>query len=266
MATVEVLLVGRLRGAEPIVSDSLAGTAFCRVTELDSVEAALERVRAGAAPELIVVAQDWPGEITAGELDALRAAAPLAPICLLLGSCCEGELRSGRPWPGAVRCYWHQWPARFRQVISALTAGQTSLWHLPATALPEEAVLSEAPARLRKRPPQGLLAIIAADAQSGAAWSDAARARGYQTVSLRAAQGSAVRGAKAAIWDARPEEISDARAVRVVLEAVGQAPLVAITGFPRPEDIERAQAAGVAAVLSKPLVLRDLFWQLEQLR
>ena len=34
--------------------------------------------------------------------------------------------------------------------------------------------------------------------------------------------------------------------------------------FPRVEDRDRVLAAGAAALLSKPLLLDDLFWQLER--
>lgn len=260
---VEVLLVGRLAGADRTVSDAVANLAGCRFTATASIAEAVPRLRSGLAPQLLVVAQDWPGQVQAGELDQLRRAAPLAAICLLLGSWCEGETRSGRPWPGAVRCYWHQWPARFPQAIGELAAGRKCCWDLPATALPEETPLGTACAETARG---GLLAIIAAEAESGAALSDAARARGYETVSLRSVQGAAVQGAAAALWDTRPETAADRHAVREVLSAVGHAPLIAIAGFPRPEDVERARAAGVAAVVSKPLLVRDLFWQLEQLR
>ena len=42
-------------------------------------------------------------------------------------------------------------------------------------------------------------------------------------------------------------------------------PIVALLGFPRVEDRDRALAAGATAVLAKPLLLDDLFWQLDQL-
>jgi CheY-like chemotaxis protein len=54
--------------------------------------------------------------------------------------------------------------------------------------------------------------------------------------------------------------------LRRLSEILGPAtPIVAIVDFPRVEDRDRAMAAGAAAVLSKPLLLDDLFWQLDQL-
>ena len=56
-----------------------------------------------AAVDVIVVAQARPGEFSHAQIERLRQAAPLARIVGLLGSWCEGEMRSGRPWPAAVR-------------------------------------------------------------------------------------------------------------------------------------------------------------------
>ena len=48
-----------------------------------------------------------------------------------------------------------------------------------------------------------------------------------------------------------------------LVERLRPAPVVAMLDFPRVEDCDRALAAGVVAVLSKPLVLADLFWHLD---
>src|SRR4051794_23788022 len=59
-------------------------------------------------PELIVVAQSRPDAICSDRLNVLRRAAPLSGIVALLGSWCEGETRTGRPWPGVHRLYWYE--------------------------------------------------------------------------------------------------------------------------------------------------------------
>jgi CheY-like chemotaxis protein len=46
---------------------------------------------------------------------------------------------------------------------------------------------------------------------------------------------------------------------------MGPAPIVALLNFPRVEDRDRALAAGAAAVLSKPVLVEDLLWQLRQI-
>jgi len=42
------------------------------------------------------------------------------------------------------------------------------------------------------------------------------------------------------------------------------APIVALLDFPRIEDRRRALAAGAQAILSKPLQVDDLFWELDR--
>jgi CheY-like chemotaxis protein len=62
--------------------------------------------------DAIVLAQAFPGQFSHQAVDRLRRLAPLTRVLGLMGSWCEGEMRTGSPWPGAVRTYWHQWPAR----------------------------------------------------------------------------------------------------------------------------------------------------------
>jgi CheY-like chemotaxis protein len=234
------------------------------LTRFAQLEQAAAALHGGTlSPALIVVVQDWPGQVSASEIDRLRCAAPLARICGMLGSWCEGETRSGKPWPGAVRCYWHQWPARFQQEIAALAAGESSVWSLPPTASAEEQLLAAVPLR----PPQqhGLLAIIADNAETAATLSDAAQARGYETAALRSPRGAQISGAVATLWDARPEIIANPELVSQVRRVVAGTPLIALTSFPRAEHVASAKAAGVAAIVSKPFLLKDLFWQVEQL-
>ncbi len=238
-AIVEVLLIG-----EQLPTDEQAISATvppCRLTCVNDVAQALAALQSGTSvPALMVVVQNWPSQVSATDVDRLRAAAPLARICGLLGTWCEGETRSGKPWPGAVRCYWHQWPARFHQEIAAMAAGRSSVWSLPPTASAEEQLLSAVPPCSPKR--QGLLAIIAENAETAAALADAAQMRGYKTVALRSPRGAQISGAAATLWDARPEVVASPAAISEVLSAVEGTPLIALVSFPRAEIVARAKS------------------------
>src|SRR5262245_6670790 len=85
-------------------------------------------------PELIVVAQSRPGMIAARQMDALRRPAPLAGVVALLGSWCEGETRTGRPWPGVERLYWYEFPAWWRRQLALRAKGCCPEWSRPAGA------------------------------------------------------------------------------------------------------------------------------------
>jgi hypothetical protein len=217
---------------------------------------------AQAAADVIVVAQAHPGEFSHADIDRLRQLAPLARIVALLGSWCEGELRTGKPWPANVRICWHQWPARAEQKLQRLVAGRASAWTLPVTATEEERLLADAEEPLPAG--RGLIAV-SSRVFALADWLMAACGRsGYGTVWLRPPHRTDVERATAVIFDGsecRGEELDELRRVAAEL---APAPLLALMDFPRSEDCDRARAAGAAAVLAKPLCLADLFWQLER--
>ena len=56
-------------------------------------------------PDVMVVAQSRPGQFAAQDLEQLLGLAPLARLVALLGSWCEGETRTGHPWPGVMRLF-----------------------------------------------------------------------------------------------------------------------------------------------------------------
>ena len=73
---------------------------LARVVRAADFDAALSLLHESEeAIDLIVVAQAYPGQYAADRIDGLRRLAPLARVIGLLGSWCEGEVRSGRPWP-----------------------------------------------------------------------------------------------------------------------------------------------------------------------
>jgi AmiR/NasT family two-component response regulator len=66
------------------------------------------------------------------------------------------------------------------------------------------------------------------------------------------------------LWEATVEQIRDPARVARLRACLGGAPVVAIVGFPRPGDVERARASGISAVIAKPFAAGDLFWHLER--
>ena len=72
----------------------------------------------------------------------------------------------------------------------------------------------------------------------------------------------AVEGAVAAIFDATDLSAGEYDDLRHLTTALHPAPVIALLAFPRSEDHRRALSAGAAAVVSKPLAVDDLFWEL----
>jgi hypothetical protein len=66
-------------------------------------------------------------------------------------------------------------------------------------------------------------------------------------------------GIAAGVWDHDHLSEAEAGELRQFVLAVRPAPVVAVLGFPRIEEQQRAVAAGAISVLSKPLLLAD-FW------
>ena len=212
--------------------------------------------------DVIVVAEDCPGQYSEETIDRLRRLAPLARVVGLLGSWCEGESRTGRPWPASIRVYWHQWLPRFGRESARLDAGILGSWSLPVTAGEDERMLALADEPFPKR--AGRIAIYSPEFAMQDWLGEACRRAGYSTVWLRGNGPYAGSSAVAGIFDAGDGD-AEYETLRRLTADLRPAPVIALLGFPRVEDRDRALAAGATAVLSKPLLLEDLYWQLDRL-
>ncbi len=226
---------------------------------------AAERILSGGefVPDLIVVAQAFPGQYAAEDIDRLRRRAPLARVIGLLGSWCEGEMRSGKPWPAAIRVYWHQWPIRCRRELRRFGTGPGSSWTLPVTASDEEQFLAVADQPSGRR--QGVIVICARQFEMQDWLSAACRRRGYAATGFRPDRLARIERARAAIFDFAGSIDGEWNNLESLLKIVRPAPVAALLDFPRLEDRNRLLAAGVAAVLSKPVLAADLYEQLDDL-
>ena len=264
MSEPSVLLLGRTDRPEFVEARSVLES-LAQVTAVSDLDAAADVLAdEQLAVDLIVVAQAYPGQFPAEAMERLARAAPLARVVTLVGSWCEGETRSGRPWPGAVRVCWHQWPARCRQELGRIQRGLCASWGLPPTAAEEERFLALAEGPLPRR--QGLIAIHSPSFDAQDWLSKSCRRAGYSTLWLRPREVPHVGGAQAAIFDAvdcRGEELHELRRLIAALEP---APTIVLMSFPRVEDRDRVLGAGASALLSKPLLLEDLFWQLDRVQ
>lgn len=234
--------------------------------DADSASKALAEAR--VSPDVIIVAQAFPGQFSHQAIDRLRRLAPLARVLGLMGSWCEGEMRSGSPWPATPRTYWHQWPARCRRQFLRLTMGHSCSWALPFTASEEERLLvdSEASPLLSKEGTGQCRGLVAIHSQSrkAAEWLSATcRGRELATVWQGDSAFARVDGATAGIFDGTDlcgDECDDLK--RFVI-ALRPAPVVALLSFPRIEDHRLALSAGASVVLSKPLLVEDLLDEIE---
>ena len=235
-----------------------------RVVIAKDVSSAVELVSRGEiVPDVVVVAQAYPGQFSAEAIDHLRRAAPLARVVGLLGSWCEGETRTGWPWPAAIRVYWHQWRPQCEQELTRIAAGRASTWALPITAGDEERLLaaSHEPLAMKK----GHIAVSTPQFDMQDWLQRICRRRGYSTSWLRPHQSIEIEQVTAAIFDADECLEREFDSLKRLVDAIRPAAVLALMDFPRVESRDRALAAGARAVLSKPLLVDDLFWQLDRL-
>ncbi len=254
-----ILLVGPARRSEFREAASTLSRLGQVAAAGDASEA--ERLLAGQlAADLIVVMQSYPGEVAAQAVDRLRHRAPLARGVGLLGSWCEGEMRSGAPWPAAVRVYWHQWSDRCAAELDRIRRGRPAAWSLPPTATEEERLLVESDNLLLAG--VGLIAVGGGSFEVVEWLSDACRGQGYATVRLDPSHPPRIEGVAAGLFDladAGPDHLAE---LATFAAQVRPAPVLALMHFPRTQDLRRTARHGAAGVLSKPLQLEDLFGRL----
>lgn len=222
----------------------------------------IEQLTTGQSPpDAIVFAQTFPGQFDEQQLRTLRRLAPVSPLISLAGSWCEGELRTGRPIQAAWRMYWHQGAARLSENLQRLFFNRLPLWGLPATAGDDERFLHES--LVPDAPRSAMIAVASACYEMGDWLVAACAQRGYRAVFWQ--PGVRLAGVQAGIWNGSDCSSAEVDSLRRFAEATGSAPLIALLDFPRWENREAAREAGAQAIISKPLMLGDLYWTLDQL-
>lgn len=228
----------------------------CRLIEVEISESA-SRTAGDAVPDVLVWFVQRPGEFPFVEFQQTTARWPLARPVVVLGSWCEGELRTGRPWPGAWRVAWDQAEAQFARHFAALATGTADAWSLPRTASRAEILAEESAAQTPEIQTRRNLrvAVVAATREAAEAYEFACRAAGHTVVNADSAE--------AVIWDSAAWGEADLDALRHSVETVSPAKVVAVIGGMRWQDAAEAKSVGAVAALSKPIVLVDLWAMIE---
>lgn len=226
-----------------------------RLTLADSPLAAMSRIRIDDPPHAIVLAQARPGQFRRAEVERLLKLAPLARVSVLLGGWCEGETRTGEPWPGVDRIYWHQSIGRLQSELVDGADQPQAVWQLPRTTTPNERFLWWADHALPTLARQ--VAIVAAQYADFAPLHEACTALGCQAVWAQE-----VRRVPPACDLLLLDLPGDARRIGAAVadwrQAAGDADVIALLDFPRQADDRAAREAGACGVLSKPFLLTDL--------
>jgi hypothetical protein len=192
-----------------------------------------------AAPHAILLFQSRPGQISRTVVEQYHARAPLARLVALVGPWCEGEQRSGRPWPGVVRVAWRNWHERLPQALGLNAESEP----LPRTATEADRLQHEL-AAWKTREITGFVAV-----------------RTSNSVNFEVLQSALAHCGFCARW------ANDGQPATADLEIIDGwehwpafpgPPRILLLHFPRPDDLARAQQRGAAVILAQPLLLADL--------
>ena len=231
---------------------------YCDLTISPGVdEAVTQLTSASDPPDVIVVAAARPRLFAQRDVSSLLQRAPLARFIGLMGGWCEGELRTGRPWRGVTRVYWHQFVSRMAEELTGVNSrGRLAM---PRTFTESELSGIAVPVAGTRR---GLVVIRAASLETYEAIADVCRTMGHSTVWESPRQPAFATGAVAAIWDVSARMEYDRTKLDRFAQRMQPAPVIALIGFPRESDRQLALDCGASCVVSKPYLLQELWTEL----
>jgi len=261
--TITTLFVGDGSKCEfrRVLSTLKASTHAKTAVNLDEATALLAVPR--ETVDLIILAVSRPGEIRCDQFDDLVRQAPLSRIILVLGSWCEGEQRSGKPWPGGQRVFWYDWSRYWQRELESVAHGLCPTWGRPVTTTHEE--LTDSTVTLPTTRSAGLIVLDTPVLETADTLADLLRVCGYATYWVRSANDlGKVAGATSAVWEGTMGDDREVAHLARLSFASGRIPIVALLDFPRADRIERLLAAGAAHVVAKPFLLDDLLTALQR--
>ena len=223
---------------------ALNDLANCRTVEETSIEQLGDVIDSFDA---VIAFQTRPGELGHDLFRYLQTNAPLSPIVMVLGSWCEGEMRSGYPPEGVIRYYWHQFESHWRDFASSLINDVTTSWHLPATMTHADRLLERPP--VQSEEPINI-AVVARQPWNAEAICDACNAIGYRAEILKDLQ-QPDPDCQVVVYD------DDGFSTNTFEEINKYSiPTVVTSGYPRKFEIQ--QLFPRAAIVSKPFGLVEL--------
>jgi hypothetical protein len=220
---------------------------------------------ANGSPELVIAVQSRPNETSQREIDSLPHRWPLAGVVALLGSWCEGDARTGKPWPGVKRLYWYEFPAWWRQQLALQTGGRCPDWSRPSSDAFRAPPIRNPKSKIRNRA-AGALVLSTPYASTADALGDVLSCAGYATVWQRPGRTTTVvRGAVAGIWDGSQLDDRETNELAEFCRRLARdaAPVVALLDFPRRDRHDIAMQVGAAAVFGKPWINKELIETIE---
>lgn len=210
--------------------------------------------------DLVIVAEAFPNQISSTEVEKLQVQFPLTPFVALLGSWCEGETRTGKPWPGVLRIYRHQWQGRFDHFLNQLRQNGAAIWHDPPTSSLADRILRMESAHAVGNNHSKIAGISASRAAPFEMLQDAFQTLAWKAVWLEMSQLKELDAAWVNLLCFDANQIGDELAARIAhwRQRFTTAQTIVVANFPRDNEIEFLRKRGVSKIVSKPFELVDL--------
>jgi len=259
---VQVLAVGPWQDKEfQLAQDQIAEAAAWQ-TATDVGEASKSLQAGETAPELILLAQPLPGQYAQKDIDHLQALAPLARIVVVVGSWCEGGLRSGIQLSGVLRLYWHEFAPWWKSAQARVAAGLCPPWSLPIDNLQAGRSMPNFDASRPAATESGeLVAINTKDFSVYESLAAALAQIGLAASWIQPAQEvKLTEKVSAGIWDGSQLDPAELDRLTTFCGQIRShdAAVVALLDYPRVEHFALAKEAGAGAVFGKPYVVDEL--------
>jgi len=202
--------------------------------------------------DTIVFFQSRPGQFAQATIERLHRAFPFADLLAVLGSWCEGETRSGRPWHGVERTFWYEAKPRLETMLRQPRRPMTTRTETMAERVERRTLCPREPSS------RGMALVVARTRNAFEPLADACVLYGFTPRWHR--RGPIAPDPQIILWDA--DDLADHSWLERLTQLGGtpsQAHLVALLNFPRREEAARLIALGCRTVLGKPVLLPDLF-------
>ena len=218
--------------------------------------------------DLIVLAASRRDQFSHAWVESTRGKALPTPLVALLGSWCEGEKRSGEPWPGVQRIYWHQWQNRFDHFIGQLASDQVCDWQLPATSNHADSAMNfTSNRRAEVADGQLMIGVSAVSDHHYQMIDDASQTIRAETcwIEREHLDESTVTKLSLIVVDADSwNNDVKARIEGLRSDLKADTPIVLLLNFPRESDLPAVHAMGILEVVSKPFQLSDFAMAIER--
>ncbi len=210
--------------------------------------------------DLVAIAQSRQGQFDQSLIDAVKAFAGTTPVVMMLGSWCEGELRSDQPAEGVTRVFWHQWKGRFSTFMSHLSDHGVTQWHGPETKTDADRIAAASVLNSQTSPEHYCIGVSAWNVEAYDSLSAAIQSFGWKTRWVERTNLPGLEGAINAICvDGNSLDDNLERRISWLKEQVLDVPMVLSLNFPRQSEVSKLRNMGVSQVVSKPFELNDLY-------